>query len=60
MYINILMLLKIDSDDTQALLYSNNRGGLWRVNEAVQNTFVEYENIFRSFTSLEAATRGVL
>ena len=34
MCINILMLLKIDSDDTQAL-YSKNRGGLWRVNEAV-------------------------
>ena len=45
------MCCKIDSDDTQTLTNAKDQGGLWRVNESVQNIFIEYEKIFRSFTS---------
>ena len=49
--LSILLCCKIDSDDTQALINTKDRGGLWRVNETVQNIFIEFEKIFRSFTS---------
>ena len=34
-----------------ALINAKNRGGLWRVNETVQNILIECEKIFRSITS---------
>ena len=40
-----------DSDDTQTLLNAKDRGGLWRVDETVQNILIECEKIFHSFTS---------
>ena len=47
----ILLCCKIDSDDTQTLINAKHQGGLWRVNETVQNIFIECEKIFCSFTS---------
>ena len=49
--LSILLCCKIDFDDTQTLINAKDRGGLWRVNEAVQNIFIECEKIFCSFTS---------
>ena len=49
--LSILLCCKIDSDDTQRRIKAKDRGGLWRVNETVQNIFIEYEKIFPSFTS---------
>ena len=40
-----------DSDDTQTLLNAKDWGGLWRVDETVQNIFIECEKIFHSFIS---------
>ena len=34
-----------------ALINAKNRGGLWSVNETVQNILIECEKIFRSITS---------
>ena len=47
----ILLCCKIDSDDTQTLINAKHQGGLWRVNETVQNIFIECEKIFPSLTS---------
>ena len=49
--LSILLSFKIDADGTQTLINAKNRGGLWRVNETVQNIFIECEKIFRSITS---------
>ena len=49
--LSIFLCCKIDSDDTQTLTNAKDQGGLWRVNESVQNIFIECEKIFRSFTS---------
>ena len=48
--LSILLCCKIDSDDTQTLINTKDRGGLWRINETVQKIFIECEKIFRSFT----------
>ena len=48
--LSILLCCKIDSDDTQTLINTKDRGGLWRVNETVQNIFIECEKIFRSLS----------
>ena len=40
-----------DSDDTQTLLNAKDRGGLWRVDETVENIFIECKKVFPSFTS---------
>ena len=37
--LSILLCCKIDSDDTPTLVNAKDRGGLWRVNETVQNIF---------------------
>ena len=37
-----------DSDDTQTLLNAKDWGGLWRVDETVQNIFIECEKTFLS------------
>ena len=50
MFINIAVC-KINSDDTETLVDAKDQGGLWRVNETVQNIFIECEKIFPSFTS---------
>ena len=50
--LSILLRCKIDSDDTQKLVNAKDQGGLWRVNETVQNIFIESEKIFLSFTSV--------
>ena len=39
-----------DSDGTQTLINAKDRGWLWRVNETVQNIFIECEKIFRSLS----------
>ena len=39
-----------DSDDTQTLLNAKDRGGLWRVDETVENIFIECKKVFPSFT----------
>ena len=44
------MFCKIDSVRIQALINAQDRGGLWRVNDNVQNIFIECEKIFLSFT----------
>ena len=49
--VSILLCCKIGSDDTQTLINAKDRGGLWRVNETVQNIFIKCEKIFRCFTS---------
>ena len=49
-FINIAVC-KINSDDTETLVDAKDQGGLWRVNETVQNIFIECEKIFCSFTS---------
>ena len=46
--LSMLLCCKIDSDDTQTLINAKDQGGLWRVNETVQNISIEYEKIFRS------------
>ena len=46
-----LLYCKIDSDDTQTLINAKDWGGLWRVNETVENILTECKKIFRSFTS---------
>ena len=48
--LSILLCCKVDSDDTQILINAKDLGGLWIVNETVQNIFIECEKIFRSFT----------
>ena len=45
-----LLYCKIDSDDTETLINAKDWGGLWRVNETVENILTECEKIFRSFT----------
>ena len=45
------MCCKIDSDETQGRMNAKDRGGFWRVNETVQNIFIECEKIFPSLTS---------
>ena len=40
-------MLQDNSDNTQILINSQDRGGLWRVNDNVQNIFIECERIFR-------------
>ena len=45
------MCCKIDSDDIQRRENALDRGGFWRVNETVQNIFIECEKIFPSLTS---------
>ena len=47
----LLLCCKIDSDETQGRMNAKDRGGFWRVNETVQNIFIECEKIFPSFTS---------
>ena len=49
--LSILLCCKIDSDDTQGRMNAKDRGGFWRVNETVQNIFIECEKIFPSLTS---------
>ena len=49
--LSILLCCKIDSDETQGRMNAKDRGGFWRVNETVQNIFIECEKIFPSFTS---------
>ena len=49
-YISILFECKVCSDDTQLLVNSKDRGGLWKVNTTMLNIFMECERIFRSFT----------
>ena len=39
------------SDSTETLINLQHRGGLWRVNDNVQNIFIEREKIFRLSTS---------
>ena len=46
-----MLYCKIDSDDTETLINAKDWGGLWRVNETVENILTECEKIFRSFTS---------
>ena len=48
---SILLCCKTDSDSTQTLINSKDRGGLWRVNDNKQNIFIECEKLFRSSTS---------
>ena len=36
-----------DSDSAQTLINSQDRGGFWRVNDNMQNIFIECEKIFR-------------
>ena len=48
--LSILLCCKIHSDDAQILINAEDRGGLWRVNETVQNIFIECEKIFRSLS----------
>ena len=45
------MCCKTDSDRTQTLLNSQDLGGLWRVNDNLQNIFIECEEIFCLSTS---------
>ena len=45
------MYCKTDSDSTQSLINSQDCGGLLRVNDNVQNIFIEREKIFRLSTS---------
>ena len=49
--LSILLCCKIDSDETQGRMNAKDRGGFWRVNETVQNIFIECEKIFPSLTS---------
>ena len=44
---SILLCCMTDSDSAQTLINSQDRGGLWRVNDNVQNIFIECEKIFR-------------
>ena len=46
----MLLCCKTGSDSTQTLINSEDRGGLWRVND-VQNIFIECEKNFRLSTS---------
>ena len=48
---SILLCCNTDSDSAQTLINSQDRGGLWRVNNNVQNIFIECEKIFRLPTS---------
>ena len=48
---SILLYCKTDSDSTQTLINSQDRGELWRVNDNVQNIFIECEKIFCLSTS---------
>ena len=48
---SILLCCKTDSDSTQTLINSQDRGGLWRVSDNVLNIFLDYEKIFRLSTS---------
>ena len=43
---SISLCCKTDSDSTQTLINSQVRGGSWRVDDSVQNNFVECEKIF--------------
>ena len=45
------MCCKTDSDSTQTLINSQDRGGLWSVNDNVQIIFIECGKIFRLCTS---------
>ena len=49
--LSIMLCFRIDSDGTQTLINAKDRGVLRRVNETVQNIFIECEEIFHSFTS---------
>ena len=46
-----MLCCKTDSDRTQTLLNSQDLGGLWRVNDNLQNIFIECEEIFCLSTS---------
>ena len=48
---SILLCCKTDSDNTQILINSQDRGGLWRVNDNAQNIFIECDKIDRLSTS---------
>ena len=48
---SILLCCKTDSDSTQTLINSQDRGGLWSVNDNVQIIFIECGKIFRLCTS---------
>ena len=46
-----LLCCKADSDSTQNFINSQDCGGLWRVNNNVQNILIECEKVFRLSTS---------
>ena len=48
---SVYLCCKIDSDDTQTLINAKDWSGVLKVNEVVQNIFIECKKIFCSFTS---------
>jgi hypothetical protein len=49
--VSILLRCRVMEDDTQTLVNIRDRGGLWKVNNIIQDLFLTCENIFRKKTT---------